>query len=249
MMATNRLALGLALALMLTVSPSVAAAAPDLVLTNFSATVAGTTVTYDITVCNVGSDAKGSFAVELYYHRSTAPGCSTPHSQVTTVSGLLSGHCTLHSFTRTGAPAGAFTAWARADADCAIKESNEGNNNASFAYGVNLPDLVLSNLAVTVTGTTVTYDVTVCNQGAGVGGSFDLELYYHRTSAPGCATAHDQVATISGLASGNCTLRSFTRTASPAGVHTAWALADAGCEGRPRGRAPEALPRVPAHLR
>jgi len=217
------------LGLVITLSPARAAAAVEFVLSNFDVQVNGTTVTYQATVCNMGSTAAGSFELAVYYDLAAAPGCSTAPSQTTTINSLASGMCTIRSFTQVNAPNGAHTGWARADAACAIAENNENNNNAKQQYNVNLPDLVVSNLWIQVSGTNVTYNATVCNMGDLVAAPFTLKLFYDLTSAPDCTTPHSQQTTINSLGSGVCVIRTFNRTGAPMGSYTAWALADGGC--------------------
>jgi MYXO-CTERM domain-containing protein len=208
------------------------AAQADLVVQSFTATVTGTTVTFNVNVCNNGGSAASSITLELYYDRTSAPGCTTTHDQTYTFASLAAGACATHSFTRTATPSGAYTGWARADADCAITESDENNNNASASYTVgSQPDLTVQTFTATVSGTTVTFNVTICNQGGATTASFDLDIYYNLASAPACPTYGTLYATIAGgLGAGACTTKTFTRTSTPAGVYTGWARVDSGCE-------------------
>jgi len=219
----------LVLTLCVLLQPARALGAVDLVLSNLDIQVSGTTVTYQATVCNNGSTGAGAFQLAIYHDLVTAPTCSSTASQTTTVSSLASGMCTMHTFTWSNAPKGSYSGWARADAGCAVAESNENNNNAHQNYKVRLPDLVLSNLEVQVSGTDVTYNITVCNAGDPLTTPFSVKLYYDLTAAPDCTTPHDQVSTVNGLDSGLCVMRSFIRLNAPTGVHTAWALTDGDC--------------------
>ena len=202
---------------------------PDLVVDTFDLTVSGSTVTYTVTVCNQGASTSASFDVEVYYDLAAAPGCTSIASRESTVGGLASGACTTVTFTRTGAPNGVYTGWARVDADCTVTESNEGNNNVSKAYTVGGTDLVVDSFNVSVSGSTATYTITVCNQGTATSQSFYLDLYYDRTTAPTCSTTPNQWYTVSGLGTGACTTHSFTRTGTPDGSYTAWARVDGAC--------------------
>ena len=50
------------------------------------------------------------------------------------------------------------------------------------------PDLTNTAFSAKVSGGTVTYSVTTCNQGSAAAGAFTVDLYYDRSSAPrtGC---------------------------------------------------------------
>jgi len=203
---------------------------PDLEITSFKTSVAGSSVTFDVTVCNYGTAAAGSFYLDIYHNRASPPSCPTLGQQYATITSLAVGACTSRSFTRTATPAGTYTGWARADAGCSVTELAEGNNNASSSYTVGgLPDLEIAGLSTTVNGADVTFNVSVCNAGNASASNIKLEVYYNRTSAPGCTTAHNQQMTIVSLAPGACTSRVFTRTGTPAGSFTGWARVDADC--------------------
>jgi len=186
-------------------------------------------VVYAATVCNQGQTTAVTFDVELYYHLSTTPTCSTADSQNQTVAGLAAGACATLSFTRKAAPVGTYSAWVMADADCAVKETKEGNNTGAAVYSVKAVDLYVKSFKVTPYGTQVVYEATVCNQGAPTAKPVDVELYYHRTSSPGCSTADDQHQNFTGLVAGGCKTLKFTRTGAPLGSYTAWLMVDADC--------------------
>lgn len=205
---------------------------PDLYISSLTVASSGSTVTYTANVCNAGMSTTTSFTLGLFYNQTSTPTCSsTPNAKVT-VAGLASGKCTLQTFTSTGVAYGSYTAWAMADSSCAVTESSETNNATSKSYivGPTQPNLAVSTFAVTVSGTSVTYAVTVCNSGLSTTSDFDIEVYYHRVSAPSCSSAEDRTYKVSGgLAYGKCVTQSFLRTAAPTGNYTAWARADADC--------------------
>jgi MYXO-CTERM domain-containing protein len=210
-------------------SYTVGSTLPDLNI-SLSTMVSGSTVTYSATVCNVGSAAAGSFDVDLYYNRATAPGCWTLGDVFQSVSSLAAGSCTTLTFTRTGTASGTYTAWAQVDSTCGVTESNEGNNTASKVYTVNpLPDLRVASFSAFVMGTTVNFSATICNNGTAVASGFWLDLYYDRSTAPACGTLGDDYLSISSLAAGDCVTKTFTRTATPTGTYTGWARVDSGC--------------------
>jgi subtilase family serine protease len=204
---------------------------PDLRVASFNVTVSGTTAQYTATVCNDGAATAKGFNLEVYYHLTSTPDCYTSYSRYYRfASGLPTGNCTTVTFTRTGISPGAYTGWARADANCEVAESNEANNNRSASYSVGRPDLQIASLTVSVSGSTVTYTAQVCNGGTSTSSPFSVGLFYDRSGAPGCSSSPNQTYTFSGgLASGICSYRTFVRTGVPVGSYKAWAMADSGC--------------------
>ncbi len=208
----------------------------DLFLQAFNvAPVGNGGVLADAMVCNRGASVTKTFSLGLYADRTTAPTCSETPDQSLSVSGLPSGQCALRTFIWSSAfSTGTHKAWALADAGCAVPEYNETNNAQSGVYtmGPSSPNLELSSLDTTVSGSTVTYDVKVCNTGKTIpsGSPFVLGLAYDAKAAPACgATFDDEVTVSAGLAEGACITRSFTRKNVAAGSRTAWAVVDAGC--------------------
>lgn len=204
---------------------------PDLRISKFTVSVSGTTATYVATICNDGAAVSKAFNLEVYYDLSSAPGCYTGYSRNYRFSSLASGSCSTRTFVRSGVSSGSYTAWARADANCEVTESSETNNNASASYSVGKPDLYVSNLNVSVNGTTVTYQATVCNAGLSTSSAFTIGLFYNQSTTPTCSTSTNQTYTLSsGLASGKCYTRTFTRTGAAYGQYTAAAMVDSGCK-------------------
>ena len=204
---------------------------PDLYIHSFTASVSGTTVTYKVTACNQGAATSTTFDVELYYHRTLAPGCSTTQNKTWTISGLGAFKCVNRTHVRTGVTNGSYTGWARADADCKVSESSENNNNKAYKYSVvALPDLYVSTFYALSSGSTVTYYTTVCNKGESTTKSFDIELYYNRTYAPGCSTVASYQWSQAGLAAGKCVIKTYKRSNVKAGTYMGWARVDADCK-------------------
>ncbi len=206
---------------------------PNIYVLTPTVTVAGSTVSYSVSVCaNYSSENLGSFNVGLWYHAAAAPACGATGADHTwTVASLNKGVCTTLTHSRTAAPAGSYTAWVFADPGCSLAETRETDNVRSRAYtvgAVTTPDLTLSSPTVTVTGSDVTYKVTVCNQGAAAG-AFSVGLVYHATAAPTCASAPSHTWPIASLGSTLCQTLTHTRTGVAAGAYKAWALADSGC--------------------
>jgi MYXO-CTERM domain-containing protein len=115
---------------------------PDFVVSTFTATASGTTVSYNVVVCNNGETTTDSFNIGLFYNGTTAPSCSasaTPDDTFTVASGLAKSACATHNFTQPGTAPGSYTAWAMADHACTVNEGNEGNNTKSDTVVVTQP--------------------------------------------------------------------------------------------------------------
>ncbi|MCA9672669.1 MAG: hypothetical protein KC503_44045 [Myxococcales bacterium] len=100
----------------------------DLVITQLRASVAGSTVRYDMTLCNVGASPATNFFVDLYYNRPAQPRTNDFGDDFRRFNALGPGSCVQVPFTRNNTPAGSYTSWAQVDADGNVPESNESNN-------------------------------------------------------------------------------------------------------------------------
>jgi hypothetical protein len=216
---------------------------PDLVIQSIShepATVLpGDTVTFTVTVRNQGTAAAGSFSTGFWSDRSAAPAIGDAPDGSQTTGSLAAGATATLTFTATAGSAGTCKAWAYADRNggaSEVTESNEGNNagpaggHAWTVTPADAPDLVIQSIghspATVVPGVTVTFTVTVKNQGATAAGLFATGFWSHRATAPGISSAPEGQQDISSLAAGATTTLTFTVTAGPAGNYTAWAYAD-----------------------
>ena len=157
----------------------------------------GSTITFQVTVRNQGSASAGSFVLRLQ---------GAASYQDATVSSLAAGASTMRTFSLPlSTSPETFTA--TADANGQVSESDEANNTrpVTVTGPVARPDLVVDAITYSPTtptlGQTVTFQVTVRNQGSASAGSFVLRLQ-------GVASYQD--ATISSLAAGASTMRTFT---------------------------------------
>ena len=212
-----------------TATTTVTVKKPDLYIKSFTATAPDRNVGYKVEVCNKGSSVLTTFKLALFYNSAAAPGCGDKYSSYTNISGLAAGACTTRSFTRYSSPTGNHTGWVMADSDCAIVEGDENNNTASSAYEVKKPDFKIKSFKATVSGTTTSYSVQLCNDGTTGLTSFKLGLYYNQAAAPACKAKYSSYFNVSGLGAGQCTTRNFTRYNTPAGTAVAWAFADSDC--------------------
>ncbi|MFH1486804.1 MAG: CARDB domain-containing protein, partial [Chloroflexota bacterium] len=207
----------------------------ELQLTTVTASVSDTTVTYTITVRNSGAAQATPFTLGLYYDLLSAPSCSTTPSQTWTIDSLSSNTTVTRQHVRANVAAGTYQVWAMVDSGCAVEELNETNNTASRSYAVG-PDINLSNPAVSVSGSSVTYSVYVCNLGTTSTGAFEVKFWYHALSAPGCSTTGaDKTWTVSNLSSWagdptvSCTTLTYVRNNTLPGSYTAWFFGDSSC--------------------
>ena len=157
----------------------------------------GSTITFQVTVRNQGSASAGSFVLRLQ---------GAASYQDATVSSLAAGSSTMRTFTLPlSTSPETFTAIA--DANGQVSESDEANNTrpVTVTGPVARPDLVVDNVTYSppnpTLGSTVTFQVTVRNQGSASAGSFVLRLQ-------GVASYQD--ATVSSLAAGASTTRTFS---------------------------------------
>ncbi|HIP99745.1 TPA: DUF4384 domain-containing protein, partial [Candidatus Bipolaricaulota bacterium] len=162
---------------------------PDLVIQDISYSPAnptlGSTVTFQVTVRNQGSAAAAAFSVSFA-------------GQVKNVSSLAAGASTTLSFTAT-LTTSPQTFTATADPYGQVSESDEANNQGQVTVTgqVALPDLVIQDISYSpanpTLGSTVSFQVTVRNQGGSPAGGFYLRL---------SGAAGRQNAYISGLGAG-----------------------------------------------
>ena len=153
---------------------------PDLTITSFTAGAAayetGKTMTFTVTVKNQGTAASGSAYLSL-----SGNGISTYKQSI----GTLAVGGTKQLTFSIPAPGSAQTLTITAFADCneVIAESDEDNNTKSLSVSIiepQLPDLTITSFTAGAasyeTGKTMTFTVTVKNQGTAASGSAYLSL-------------------------------------------------------------------------
>jgi len=205
---------------------------PELMIKSVNVKQTGSNFEFEVEVCNVGATTNRTFDIELFYDRQTPPTCTSAANRQVVLSGLDAGKCQKIKLTRQAAPNGSYTAWIAVDADCKVTESDESNNKRSIPYKVSvaLPDLVLETLSAKGNGTSIGYEVKICNKGANLWSAFDVAVYFRRGTAPSCQSSTSQRKWVnSGLAAGNCTTLYFTWTNPPGGNHLSWAQVDRAC--------------------
>lgn len=208
---------------------------PDLVV-KFSASVSGDTIKYVIDACNLGAGPAGPYFVDVYYDRPNPPALQQFGDQFQQYPGLAPGACQQTVLSRSGTPAGTYTSWAQVDADGQVSESNETNNvGGPIKLTVQGPpppvgpDLVISTVTTSVTGTTlatVRYLINICNKGQTASSATQVHVYYDRPVAPKQGESGDQFTTVAALQPGACTNRNIYRSGTPPGTFNSWVQVD-----------------------
>jgi hypothetical protein len=210
---------------------------PDLVLESFSLEKDGANLTYVVKLCNRGSKDAQKFRVGFWHDNSGAPASSDMGHVFKGIKLLQAGKCYdengdgKEDMLRVGGglqPNGDFVAWARVDSGEFVGECREGNNTpASIAYKMRNPDLYVKDFSFKVSGSTVTYTVEVCNQGAADVPKFFVDVYYNRPKrAPSFGEPGDEAIPVLNLAQKQCTTVTFTRNGAADGDYVSYAIVD-----------------------
>jgi len=190
--------------------------APDLTIETVTwspqTSLIGDTVTFTVTVRNQGSDQAGASHV-AYYIDGTPQG-SAPINRID------SGATAVKTFTWT-AMAGSHTFRATADSGNEVIESDENNNDNTFAFSVLAPDVVVESLTWSPENPSirdeVTFTVTIKNQGTSTARYSSVDLFIDGSSRG----RRD----VPRLDAGANVTRTFTWVVQ-AGPHTVRAVAD-----------------------
>ncbi len=191
------------------------------------------TATVTVTVKNQGVDPAGSFYVDIYKNRATAPTTYLVGDTYCSISGLAAGATTTCVQSVSYSAAGTNYLWAQVDTDQTIAESNETNN----VYGpvtvnvVNPPDLTIQSMTLSpaspLINSNATVTVTVKNQGTGAASSsFYVEIYKNETTAPGLYHSGDTWCSIASLAAGATTTCTKTVSYAAVGSYKMWSQVD-----------------------
>ena len=198
-------------------SPSPTPGKPDLTLQDITwaptSPSIGETVTFTVIIKNQGAANAGSSVVGYY-----VDGTYLTYSSV---SSILAGSTVAKTFTWSAQP-GSHTIKAVADYNSAVLESNETNNGKEVTFsGTVLSDLIIQDITWAPTspsaGETVTFTVTIKNQGAANAGSSAVGYYVD--------DSYLTYSSVSSISVGSTATKTFTWTAQP-GSHTIKAVAD-----------------------
>ena len=204
-----------------------APARADLFLKNFTHTVTGSTVAYEMEACDSGTTGGSSTTtVGLYYDPTSAPvvGSSPDQSQSVYPTGM----CKKTTITRTAAPVGLYKSYAMIDPAGKVYESNENNNVAGPTTVCVGPDVVVKTFTIEKSGASVTYKAKVCNIGSQTATKFRVGFWHNRTTAPASTDMGDIFKSITSLAAGKCEDLTVSGGLRPNGSFTAYARADSG---------------------
>ncbi len=192
--------------------------APDLIIETITGLPAsppiGETVTFTVTIKNQGSDIASPSRVHFYIDDSSRGYQDVPE--------IVAGATATKTFTWI-AQAGSHDIKAVADSNDTLTESDETNNEKTVTFPT--PDLIIETVTwspvVPSIGETVTFTVTIKNQGIGKAGSSRVDLYID-----GSSRGYQDVQEID---AGATATKTFTWVAET-GSHTIKAVADSDDE-------------------
>jgi archaellum component FlaG (FlaF/FlaG flagellin family) len=197
---------------------------PDLIIQDISwnpySPQKGDTVTFTVKIKNQGSGSAGSSTVKYYIDGSYVASDSVPSLSADSTSTQM--------FTWTVDKCGNVPIKAVADANNAVSESNEGNNERTETVSVECsdPDLIIQDISWSPgspkQGDIITYTVTIKNQGSGSAGTSTAKYY-----VDGSYVASDSVPSLS---AGSISTQTFTWTANKCENVQVKAVADANSE-------------------
>ncbi len=203
---------------------------PDLVPSKLIASVKGTTVSYTFDVCNQGKAASDPYSLDLYYHGAAAPAPKQHGDQVQTAPPLAAGACASFQLQRVNAPPGTTQSWVQVDSQGVIAETDETNNvagpTAATVQPPAKPDLTIKTFNAKLNGTSIDYEIEVCNVGGAAALLFRVDLYYTRLLAPGVLQIGDQSTFILSLAAGACQVVKRSYQNAPVAIYSSWAFCD-----------------------
>jgi hypothetical protein len=168
------------------------------------------------------------FRVGFWHNRADAPPASEMGDIFKGIASLAAGKCEDVELAGGLRPNGSFEAWCRADSGDFVKECREGNNAPdSLPYSLSNPDLEIASFAAKVTGSTVSYEVRVCNKGTANVDKFYVDVYWHRPKLPPMiGEPGDAVKPVPSLAAGACTSLALERASAPKGSYLSYVFAD-----------------------
>jgi subtilase family serine protease len=161
---------------------------PDLSVSSISGSLSGTTLYVSDAETNKGNQPAAAFSVSFYLSSTTAPDPSTDTPLGTrSVSGLAGGSAVNTATTTFAVPPsmkdGTYYLCAITDSGNAVTESNETNNTkcSSGAYQIG-PDLSVSSISGSLSGTTFYVSDTGINKGNQPAGAFTVAFYLTTTT-------------------------------------------------------------------
>lgn len=204
-------------------------------------------ISYIADVYNGGASTTTAFRTNLRYD---SPDRANPiyvlqngatGQNVDNVDGLASGATRTIKFYWEDVPDGIHTSWLWTDVPWddkgdAVDEEDEDNNLMgpilvlkNLTADADTPDLALIDARATVTGSTVTYEIDVENQGLAAVGAFDVLVALDSPAAPdllGPVPPETRSSTVASLAAGDATTVTIVWDGLSEGTYSSWALVD-----------------------
>jgi subtilase family serine protease len=195
---------------------------PDLTVTSITAVPnpaeVGSTTTVTVRVDNVGGGDAGSFTLDLFENRASPPALGATGNQ-TTVGGVVAGDFATVDFIVSSSAWGTWSMYAIVDTYNTIVEEDDTAASNVFGpatltwQGVDLEVTAITpSNASPLIGSSISYDVTVRNNGNIASGAFDIGLYKNEPSTPPAAGSGAEYtdSTVATLAAGASTTVTFS---------------------------------------
>ena len=203
-------------------------AAADVLIKNFTHTVTNADVTYQVEACSVGTASPT--AVGIYVNLSAKPSVGQKPDITTGVTPTPAPICPKIKLIRKGLAIGLYNSYAKIDPlDLLPVGTDIKSNNVLGPRQVCVgPDLVISKFALDMSGASVTYKATVCNNGSMSATKFRVGFWHDSASSPPSTQMGDIFQGVAQLAPGKCKDLVVSGGRRPNGSYTAWARADSG---------------------
>ena len=221
--------------LLLTLLPRGAAASytvkkPDPYISSLKAKVNDRQVDIEVEVCNKGTTVTEFLPLELHSDHPIPLKCGEAGADgLKKINGIGKSKCKKLTFKRYNVE-GTYLSRVHVNPKCTLPDVSFFNYQALIKIEMPAPDLDITSFTTSVWDREVTYEVTVCNKGSSALKPFNLNLFYDLPAAPTCKDKGiNAFKTISGLPTGKCAKRVFTRYHTPPGLYTARVLADLSC--------------------
>jgi hypothetical protein len=186
----------------------------------------------EFTVENIGTADAGTFDVDFYSDRSTAPSTGIYGDDWDEVTSLAVGdEVTLILASALDCASGC-SAWIQADSQGTVAEANEGNNvlgplAIQSAVAQSEPNLRITSMTATNTTGKPEYAITVINDGTADAGYFEIDVEVNQSYSPSPTDNGDFYYSVpNGLAAGQSQTFTMTSTLSCNSGCSSWAMLD-----------------------
>ncbi len=222
----------------------------DLIVTSVTpattSAVLNTPMNFSVVVKNQGGSTASNFVVTLYNNPSGTPFSSSFNNNASptrsvTVGSLAAGQSTTLNITTTYTSTGSRGTYVLVDSTQVVKESNESNNSFGpiainvVSTPVSLPDLLITSATPSTSSpavnATVTYTVTVKNQGGSTASNFVVTVFNNPGGTPFTSSFNNNSSptssvTVGSLAAGQSTTLKINTAYSSAGSRGTYVLVD-----------------------